>query len=104
MPQEDISPGAEAGQYNGCAPFNGNFYPSISTTAHLLNGKTIANNHHIPNNSNVDIYLISDLNLRKLLASSFSVCSLQLTNNWLLVMGFNRQKSRFLSINVHFLN
>lgn len=59
---DDISPGGDSGHYNGCAPFNGQLYPSISTTAHLLNGKTIANNHHIPNNSKVDIYLISDPN------------------------------------------
>ena len=54
---DDISPGAESGgQYNGYPDFNqfnGQFYNPISTSAHLLNGKTIANNHHNRNSSNV---------------------------------------------------
>ena len=54
---DDSSPVGEG--YNGCAPFNGFSY-SLGTSAHLLSGKTIANNQHIPINSNVTINLFFD--------------------------------------------
>ncbi|XP_054160770.1 endophilin-A-like isoform X2 [Oppia nitens] len=47
---DDVSPGTDQSpHYNGWHDYsqtNGQLYNPISTTAHLLNGKTIANNHH----------------------------------------------------------